>query len=238
MTTAQDDYHFTTANGLLTSVTANSTDAAPAIVTAAADGVTALIRAAGPRTSSASGLALADRVIKIDALEMLHRHIDEYTVTVTPLDRSLTWRIENHVRDRASCQGASVCVALLTPVKVKVGFQDSKSSVEEIVAVVDPTRSIGIRFNRTACAQSQNAATFNNGIMTDYDVDRPSEVASCLSIPLKILQTIISAPVEAITGRKERLDAEKELLAAEIAVLQQRNELVAAQNAAANDTTN
>ena len=80
--------------------------------------------------------------------------------------------------------------------------------------------------NRSACAKAENAITFQDGIMTKYDVTRPSAVASCLSIPLNVLHAIISAPVDAITGRTARYKAETALLTSEIALLEERNRLL------------
>lgn len=133
--------------------------------------------------------------------------------------------------DRRSCEGAAVCVPITTPISISVEAE-GLAKVETFVTVVDPTRAIGISFNRTACAEAKNALTFSDGIMTGYDVTRPSEVASCLSIPLDILSAIISAPVDAITGRTARANAEKALLTAEINLLMERNKLLAQQQAA------
>lgn len=222
---SDDDFTLKVSNGLLESAAANSTDLTPKVVEDITTSVGNLLRneRVTLRSERESGL---DAAFVIDPLEFGHRHTMGYSIDVTPLDPDLKGRIRAGRLQDASCRGASICVPVVTPVTVKVSLASGANAVETVVTVVDPTRAIGIRFNRAACAAAENAVTLKAGIMTGYDVTRPSEVAACLKIPLNVLGAIVAAPVDAITGRKARITAETELLQAQAALLAQRYALL------------
>lgn len=222
-----DEFEFNVENGLLTSVTANSDDERPKAVETATEAVSSLLRGEGIEDFSQSGLpALPNREFVFDPLVAANQSVMGYRISITPVaDPNLFERIRRADHAHQSCQTASFCVPVTTPVRVRVRHP-AGIDVETVLTVVDPTRSIGIQVNRSACAKSENAITFKDGIVTKYDVTRPSELASCLSIPLNVLHAIISAPVDAITGRTARHEAETALLASEISLLEERNRLL------------
>lgn len=126
---------------------------------------------------------------------------------------------------------ASICVPLLVQVGVEV--RTDGALFEDVVFVAHPSHVIGIKLNRRACVQTKSMLTLKEGILTKYDVDKPSEVAACLSIPLDVISAIVAAPVDALTGRQKRLDAEKNLIMSQKELLDKQQELLAAQLAAA-----
>jgi hypothetical protein len=222
-----DDFEFNVENGLLTAVTANSEDERPQVVEKAKDVISSLLRSENEADFRQNGTPkLPNREFVFDPLKAATQTVMDYRITIKPIaDPNLFKRIHRGERNHQSCQDASFCVPVTTPVQVRVRH-DAGIDVETVLTVVDPTRSIGIQVNRSACARSENMIAFRNGIMTKYDVTRPSEVASCLSIPLNVLRAIISAPVDAITGRTAQNSAEQALLTSEIALLQERNRLL------------
>ncbi|MDJ0637687.1 MAG: hypothetical protein QNJ20_02545 [Paracoccaceae bacterium] len=126
---------------------------------------------------------------------------------------------------------AAICVPLLVPVKIELSV--AGQIFQHFVTVAHPHHVMGIRIDRHACVRSKSVLTLQAGVITKFDVDKPSEVAGCLSIPLDVISAIVAAPVNALTGRKKRLDAERELLDGQRLLLEQQQELLAAQIAAA-----
>lgn len=224
---SNDNFDFSIENGLLSSLTVNSQDEVPTVVkrtVSAIGGVLSGVNA--DRIKGTDSEQARDQVFIFDPLAGPIQEIMGYTIVVTPIvDDTLFDRIKAGFVDDQSCQNASFCVPVTTPVKVHV-VHSAGIDVETVLTVVDPTRAIGIQLDRSACSNAENSITFQEGIMTQYDVTRPSEVAECLSIPLDILHAIISAPMDAITGRTARLNAEKGLLTSEIELLKERNRLL------------
>lgn len=228
---SNDDFDFSVSKGLLGNVTANSTDQLPQVIQSVAGAV----------SSGLSGefrVQVADTAVPgsfdfaFDPFEGKSQAIMGHTIEVeAPDDPSLFSRVRQLTRDRQSCVGASVCVPLMTTLKVTVTGPGG-AKVSSTLPVPDPTRSMGIRLNRSACGQVANGLQIENGLLTKYDVTHPSEVADCLSIPLDIIATIISAPIDSITGRTARLQAEKDLIAAKILLAQKQAELLALQQGA------
>ena len=141
----------------------------------------------------------------------------------------------NHIEHRPSyqtCPAGSLCFPLLIAVKAIVTARDTSgiSRAELTTAIPDPSRVAAIDINRYACVTAQTDITFKDGILVDYNLNKPSELVECLSIPLDIISTIISAPVDAITGRQARINAEKGLLEAQKNLLTEQAALIAAQS--------
>lgn len=216
-----DDVDLTTSNQLLSSINATTTDRTPAIVSAILEQIPAA-SLSKLRRGGAGG------TIKGTAL------IDPYSpqtglFQVSAVDPSI-FRRAGGLRDRCP-PGSSVCVPMLTPVTVRLRTGTFDASA--IAMVPDPTRVIGIDLRQTACSQTTNALTFQNGILTKYDVTRPSAVAECLSIPLKIISEVFAAPLKFLQDEKGLIEAETHLVTAQTKLLDAQLALAAAQDKAA-----
>jgi hypothetical protein len=216
-------------NGLLGNVTADSDDKLPEVVQTVAGAFSSGLRGEARLTESGAGTDS----FSFDPFAAPSQNVMQHEIKVRPLDDpALFDRVRRGVRDRQSCVAASVCVPLMTTVEVTVIAPGGAVVVSALLPVPDPTRSLGIRLNRSACGKVENTLTIEDGLLTKYDVTHPSEVADCLSIPLDVIAAVISAPVDAITGRKARIAAEKDLIAAQILLAQKQSELAELQASA------
>ncbi len=129
---------------------------------------------------------------------------------------------------RKSCpENSSLCVPVMVPVKV------TYQSASVLTVVPHPQEVIGINMKRKPCVKTENTMTIQNGILTQYQVKKPSELAGCASIPLKIVEAIIAAPFDAITGRTAKLTQQKAEIDAQVALLEAQKKLAEANAAAA-----
>ena len=216
------------AKGLLTSVTTTSTDASAGITDALVSGVSEIIKARGFEFSQINGPDLPPPEGKNEFLFDPFNIPEDiaHLVKVEPLDASLNRAVQARQKmHRNACPAdASICVPLVTPIEVTVR---GAVGTQKFVAIVpDPRYAIGLHIDRYACSQTVTTVTLANGVLTDYVINKPSQVAECLSIPLKVIKAILAAPADAIAGRtagfKARsgeLTAQKGLLDAQIALL-------------------
>lgn len=176
--------------------------------TAKAPPVTVLLDPFAPRRSRMNGMEI-------------HFHFIDPTVRA---------RLAAHPDRRALCPpDASVCVPTVTPLEVHI--QAGDVSHWPVVSVVDPTRVYGIRLDRRPCVQVANRLVLTDGIVREYGVDKPSEMAGCLTIPLDIVSTIISAPFAALRRQTAILDAERARIQAELNLLGTQSQLFRAREA-------
>lgn len=218
-----DNPEFTTENGMLKTVNADSTDDTPKIVNTALAGVAQVLQREAREAARIATAKIGETEFLVDPFDPHSRGQGEIKVTVTILDPALKARMAQRVQRSGCAAGASLCVAV--PTLVRITAAQGETNVTVIVPVADPTLSVGLKLDRHACVATQNAITFTDGFLTKYDVTKPSEVAECLSIPLDILSAIIRAPIDAITGRKARLSAEQSLIAAQVLLAQEQAKL-------------
>lgn len=228
---SKDDFDFTIQKGLLTSVKVDSLDQTPSIVNAALRGAQSAVRGEGVQP-------LAEREGGQDVVEFVFDPFDPnfgkpegFKVDVEYLDPTLAARLERARPRTAGCMGEGrVCSGVETLVQVTV--TDPKGTmVEHWMSVIDPTLTFAAKVERHACVNTTNALTITNGVVTQFDITKPSQVAGCLSIPLDVVSAIIAAPVDAITGRTARLTAEQQLLAQRAALLAQQKSVLDAEAA-------
>lgn len=216
-----DDFDLTTSNQLLSSINATATDEVQGIVTSVLNAIPANtlsgLRAEAPESGALVGTFLIDPY-----------HRGEGAFRIEAADPTIFRRVGTQ-RDQCP-EGSSVCVPMLTPITVSVATGTFSASA--IVMVPDPTRVVGINLRQSACSQTSNALTFQNGIMTKYDVTRPSAVANCLKVPLDIIGAIFAAPLQALNDETATVVAETNLLTAQVQLL---NAQVALANAQASE---
>lgn len=228
---SSDDFDFVSANGLLSMAKVDSDDRAPAIVNDALTGVSAALRGEGVEALRVNGVEQGDTTFEFDPFRTNFGVPQGFDVHVEYLDPTLQARLDRGLPRTTGCIGAGrVCGGVETLVKVSITDHLGRR-VQHWATVIDPTLSFAARIDRAACVNTTNALTVTGGVITKYDVTKPSELAGCLSIPLNVIQAIIAAPVDALTGRSARLAAEKDLLANRAAVLQQEAAIIQAEAA-------
>jgi len=227
-----DTFNIKLDRGLLSVSKNTTTDATPEFVEKLTSAVTENLKTAredANNTGAPKGLR-TDTVL-LDPF----RHSGTVADGVTVAFKDLNGKHIEHRSGYQSCPQGSLCFPLLMTVKAIVTATNGGTVARsELTTVIpDPNRVAAIDINRYACVKAQTDITFDQGILVDYSLDKPSELVGCLSIPLDIVSAIISAPVDAITGRTKRLEAEKGLLAAQQALLTQQAALITAQSEAA-----
>lgn len=157
-----------------------------------------------------------------------------YGVTIDPtLDPGLKGRID--VKKPRGCPSMAdgkngrgfICVPVMTVVGVTVVTNSKLYEFRALVA--DPYLTYAIPMGRTACAKRETTVKLADGIVSEFEATRPSEVEACLSIPLNVVKAIIAAPFDAITGRTARLNAEKDLAKAQLELIKAQAALLESQ---------
>ncbi len=97
------------------------------------------------------------------------------------------------------CNG-SLCSRLLRPVLMTISLGNTIQR-EHVVLLPDPMLTVSHDVTRGACIQRVTTLTFTKGILTAFDLKKPSEVLACLSIPVEALKTLAAIPGEALTIR-------------------------------------
>ncbi|MCW5717332.1 MAG: hypothetical protein KIS68_05835 [Bauldia sp.] len=139
----------------------------------------------------------------------------------------------------ADCS-SSFCFRLLTTLSVEIR-RDSTTIHRSLEVIPDPASVAGYDVVRGACVRNTSVLTFSAGILTEVDEDRPSPVAGCLTIPLRVTRAILSAPLAALRSdvalvgqRKALLDAQLQLINSQQALVDRQNQLLRQQQQAPN----
>lgn len=156
-------------------------------------------------------------------------------IVVRPLDPDLATAVAgNRKIVREICpKTASICVPVLTPVEITL--KGKLRTVRFVDVFPDPRYAVPISVDRNACTQTKTTLDLTNGILKSYKIDKPSEIAECLSIPLKVIKAILAAPADAIAGRTAGAQSQSGLLTAQTELLNAQAALLKAQNAAASE---
>lgn len=136
-------------------------------------------------------------------------------------DLALAAEATNRVEE---CDG-SICFRPVVPVSIRLRGTAPDSKVDAaFLAVVPDVRSVAAYdVTRGPCIQRVNTLTFNHGLLTKAELNKPSEVLSCLEIPLAIAKAFASIPSQVLTFKVEQATKEASLLQ------QERNIIVAQQ---------
>ena len=242
--TSNDDFKISVnKNGLLMSVIANSKDATGQIVDELTSGLSNIIQNNVVRiTERTANNKTKKTSILVDPFNIPQTYANskgKIYIKIKSLDTDLQSRIKNHQTNavRQKCPtDASLCVPVMVPIILTVSVGDL--STETLVVVPDPQRVIGIKIDRHACVETKSTLTLSDGILTNYNVAKPSQVAGCISIPLKVISAILRVPFDAITGRNTKLAAEQSALKAQTDLLKQQTALLAEQQNLANAKAN
>jgi hypothetical protein len=212
----------TDGSGLLNFATVSSDEVSDEIVKTAAAGVSSLIAA----RSGSGNLRMASATPDINTLIDPYTHNGTGMINVKWLGPRLPITADG--KRRRCPKETSICVPVMVPVEVTLTTKDNVET-KAVIAVPDRYASIGIRLHRRPCVNTINTLTMSEGILTRFDIEKPSELAGCLSIPLDILTAIISAPIDAFRSETAALAAQAELLNAQAALLEAQTALASAQ---------
>lgn len=221
----------TSADGLLKSVSVDTDDQSNEIVTGLTSRVTASLAGGDASIQSGAGQKAAFSILVDpfdDIVRTKGRDLNGVTVK-TAVDET----VFNETNGTTCPIDAALCVPLLVPVTITLELEGVDTKVEHVVTVAHPRHVMGLRIDRHSCVNSKSVFTFAQGMITKIDVDKPSEVAGCLSIPLDVISAIVAAPLNALTGRNARLQAEKGVVEQQRLLLEAQQNLIAAQSSAA-----
>ncbi|WGJ16080.1 hypothetical protein QEV83_07510 [Methylocapsa sp. D3K7] len=237
------DDHFTlkTDSGLLTSVSSQNKDRTPDIIVKAVQVAEAAAFGIPP-----TGAALVDVppptpftiTLLIDpfdkqsvnrALEKLKkitsRKID---LTITRANGSrLPYEHRDEIIIAANNCNSSLCFRLVVPIIVSFGIENSFTQF--LLTIPDPILVGQYDIVRGPCIERTTNITLVKGVVTSYDLNKPSEVLGCLQIPLDVGKAILSVPGSLLTIKTERLKDEGAYLDAQTALLTAQANLLAAQ---------
>jgi len=132
----------------------------------------------------------------------------------------------------SGCSG-SLCTRLVRPIVITLKSKASGFAGSYMTIVPDPTYVVGVDIERGPCIKRDTKITFANGILTKYDLTKPSEVLGCLAIPLELAKAIVSIPGALLTFRVEKIGNENKLVDAQAALLASQAKLIKAQADAA-----
>lgn len=175
-------------------------------------------------TGGGTSKAAPPVTVLLDPFAPRQRHLNGMEIHFHFIDPTVLARLAALPERRALCpRDASVCVPTVTPLEVHI--KTATDTHWHVVSVVDPTRVYGIRLDRRPCVRVANRLVLNDGIVHAYNVEKPSEVAGCLTIPLEIISTIISAPFAALRRQTAILEAERARVQAELSLLGTQSQL-------------
>lgn len=79
--------------------------------------------------------------------------------------------------------------------------------------------------SRAAFVEKKTELTFENGILTTIQVNKPSEILGAVSVPFDILKAIVAIPAELLTIKVKRAAGEQALLSNQKAILELERQL-------------
>lgn len=116
------------------------------------------------------------------------------------------------------CAG-SLCSRFLRPVKIAVHVPGISHS-EAVVLVPDPVAVISHDIRRSACVSRVSELKFEDGILTKFDLNKPSEIEGCLKVPLEVVKEVAALPLAVLTYQSDLLQKEKSVIDAERAAFE------------------
>lgn len=115
----------------------------------------------------------------------------------------------------------------LMPCEVVVSGNDSQT--EAVIYV--PNKAIINTFplDRGAFIKKVANLTFDNGVLTEFTINKPSEALGAVSLPVDLAKLVASVPAEILTVKVNHANDEKSLLQAQQALLDAQKSLQQAQ---------
>jgi hypothetical protein len=98
-----------------------------------------------------------------------------------------------------------------------------------LVLAPDPKSVLGVRLDRQAFSDSNVTLTFNNGMLTDYQTTKKSELVSLLQVPLNVGSAIIDTVASLTNLKINHVNEDKNMLTEQLALINAQKELLRAQ---------
>jgi hypothetical protein len=239
-----DKVDVTVENGLLTALNSDTSDQTKAALTTFVDVLTetrkiARIRktidGAGEQAFSVSAtFDPLDAKSIAQATQLLHRH--GFELNVSGLDGATLAPSRQATNAGSAACTASICYRVPIGATVTVHGHGNWHVHEGKTVLVPDTGFVGgYDVTRAACVQKVSKLTLNKGMLTKLDVDKPSEVVGCLSIPLEVLKKLLEVPKSLFTSEQAQIKAEADLLKAQTDLLKAQVDLANAQADAATE---
>ncbi|WP_085551992.1 hypothetical protein [Azospirillum agricola] len=142
--------------------------------------------------------------------------------------RGLVYRVPRPVRIAVAAAGS---IPGVTTSSAPCELASPPPTVATTVMVPDSTASFVLPAQAGGFTSSTIGHVFKDGMPTEYSVDRPSEVAGALGIPVEVLKAAISVPAELIKVRVNYDSEVNALIEAQTQERQKRKDLLEAQRA-------
>ena len=127
-----------------------------------------------------------------------------FDVKIRALDGSPLEKVSAaKVRAKAEECSSAICLRLPVPVVISIKGKNELQSVqaEFIATLPDPGTLVRYDLARGPCIKRENKLTFSNGMLTKADLQKPSELLACLSIPVALVKQIGEIPGALLTAR-------------------------------------
>lgn len=138
-----------------------------------------------------------NKLRQVGKLELVLKDVDgHFLYPGHPLSASDQNKYQTEVVDVAEqCEG-SFCFRVQRPIIVEViGTGDSANQRTRNSIMVADHRMVGsLDITRAACVKKTNTLTFSEGFLTKTQVQKPSEVKGCLSIPATVVKAVLGFP--------------------------------------------
>lgn len=246
----------TTETGLLTSINGSSTDQTAAAVsqaiqlaseivkTGAAFGSPGVATAGGPPKPDEAKdfefeVALDPTDVKSDRWAEVSAYLANYGVAVTaqPLNGGPTaFENEQALQAQSATCSDSICFRPARPYEIV--FRQTARTLPPVafrflIVAPDPAMLLSIRLDRQILATSGIKLTFCNGMLTNYETTKHSEVTSLLQVPIDALKMIAEIPGSVLSVRIQNDQQNANLLQGQTNLLNAQAAFVAAQAQAA-----
>ena len=127
--------------------------------------------------------------------------------------------------EQSDCKPDNVCFR--TKSVYPLIFEENNKEIQRVyIPLPDRTRIGNIAVTRAAFVNKVTKLTFDNGVLTKFDINKPSESIAAIQIPIDIAKSIISIPGEILKLRLDYSTASKQVLDAQKNELQAKQDLI------------
>ena len=135
--------------------------------------------------------------------------------------------------DPGSCQ-SSICFRPALPYRLSLEQQNGGAIIGEVVVLVpNEARLLGIDLNRANFVKNHTKLEFANGMLTKFDINKPSEALGFIQIPIDIAKAIVSIPSAMLQFKTTSAQEKTGEIDAQVSLLESQKQLIDAQRKAA-----
>ena len=111
----------------------------------------------------------------------------------------------------------------------KISLSSSGQTISEVVAFAPQEAPVlGIRLERFRFVRATNKLAFNQGLLTKFEIEKPSEALGFIQIPIDVAKAIVDIPGQLLQMKVQSTTNETGLLEAQKALLEARQALAQA----------